>query len=41
MTARLDFGFRLPEKLDWPVPSASPRESWQRWHISLSTWLRG
>ncbi len=37
--ARL-FGLRLPENFDRPYLAASPREFWQRWHISLSTWLR-
>jgi len=34
------FGFRLPENFRRPYWAASPREFWQRWHISLSTWLR-
>jgi len=34
------FGLRLPENFDRPYLAASPREFWQRWHISLSTWLR-
>jgi D-alanyl-lipoteichoic acid acyltransferase DltB (MBOAT superfamily) len=34
------FGFRIPENFDRPYLSKSPREFWQRWHISLSTWLR-
>jgi alginate O-acetyltransferase complex protein AlgI len=38
-TARL-FGFTLPENFDRPYLARSPREFWQRWHISLSTWLR-
>jgi D-alanyl-lipoteichoic acid acyltransferase DltB (MBOAT superfamily) len=38
-TARL-FGFVLPENFDRPYAAASLREFWQRWHISLSTWLR-
>ena len=33
-------GFWLPENFDRPYVSASPREFWRRWHISLSTWLR-
>ena len=33
-------GFRLPENFRHPYLSANPREFWQRWHISLSTWLR-
>ncbi len=38
-TARL-FGFRLCENFDRPYIAANPREFWQRWHISLSSWLR-
>jgi alginate O-acetyltransferase complex protein AlgI len=37
--ARL-WGFELPENFDRPYRAYSPREFWQRWHISLSTWLR-
>ncbi len=37
--ARL-FGFTLPENFDRPYLAANPREFWQRWHITLSTWLR-
>ena len=37
--ARL-FGVRLPENFDRPYVATSIREYWQRWHISLSTWLR-
>jgi D-alanyl-lipoteichoic acid acyltransferase DltB (MBOAT superfamily) len=33
-------GFRLPENFNWPYLSASPREFWNRWHITLSTWIR-
>ena len=33
-------GFELPRNFDAPYTSASLREFWQRWHISLSTWLR-
>ncbi len=33
-------GFDLVVNFDLPYFSASPREFWQRWHISLSTWLR-
>jgi len=33
-------GFRLPENFRHPYLSTDPREFWQRWHISLSTWLR-
>ncbi len=34
------FGFKLPENFNRPYLAASPREFWQRWHMSLSTWLR-
>jgi D-alanyl-lipoteichoic acid acyltransferase DltB (MBOAT superfamily) len=33
-------GFNLPENFQHPYRALSPREFWQRWHISLSTWLR-
>ncbi|OGC94451.1 MAG: hypothetical protein A2W25_08765 [candidate division Zixibacteria bacterium RBG_16_53_22] len=38
-TARL-FGFVFPENFDWPYLSRSPREFWNRWHITLSYWIR-
>jgi len=34
------FGFRLPENFDRPYTATTLREFWQRWHVSLSTWLR-
>jgi D-alanyl-lipoteichoic acid acyltransferase DltB (MBOAT superfamily) len=34
------FGLWLPENFDRPYLARNPREFWQRWHISLSTWLR-
>ena len=34
------FGVRLPENFDHPYRATSIREFWQRWHITLSTWLR-
>jgi alginate O-acetyltransferase complex protein AlgI len=34
------FGIRLPENFRRPYLAATPREFWQRWHISLSGWLR-
>ncbi len=37
--ARL-LGFELPLNFDRPYFSAEPSEFWQRWHISLSGWLR-
>ena len=33
-------GIELPENFDTPYLSASIKEFWRRWHISLSTWLR-
>ncbi len=33
-------GFRLMMNFDHPYGSASLREFWSRWHISLSTWFR-
>lgn len=33
-------GIRFPENFDFPYLSSSPREFWQRWHISLSSWIR-
>lgn len=37
--ARL-MGIRLPENFNWPYFATSLQEFWQRWHISLSTWIR-
>ncbi|HCU89656.1 MAG: hypothetical protein CMF53_03995 [Legionellales bacterium] len=33
-------GIRLPQNFRTPYLSVSPREFWQRWHITLSTWIR-
>lgn len=33
-------GIRLPENFRSPLLSCSMTEFWQRWHITLSTWLR-
>lgn len=33
-------GIRLPENFNWPYFATSLQEFWQRWHISLSTWIR-
>jgi alginate O-acetyltransferase complex protein AlgI len=33
-------GFELPQNFNLPFTSQSFSEFWQRWHISLSTWLR-
>ncbi|MEO8452588.1 MAG: MBOAT family O-acyltransferase, partial [Gemmatimonadota bacterium] len=38
-SARL-LGFRLPENFDWPYAALSPQEFWQRWHMTLSRWIR-
>lgn len=37
--ARL-MGFHLPRNFDAPYRALSLRDFWQRWHITLSTWLR-
>jgi alginate O-acetyltransferase complex protein AlgI len=34
------FGIRLPENFNWPYLATSIQIFWQRWHISLSTWIR-
>lgn len=34
------FGFRFLENFNYPYISKSIQEFWQRWHISLSSWLR-
>ncbi len=34
------FGFEFPENFNYPYFAKSIREFWQRWHISLSNWLR-
>jgi alginate O-acetyltransferase complex protein AlgI len=33
-------GIRLPWNFRTPYISTGPREFWQRWHITLSTWIR-
>ena len=37
--ARL-WGLRIPENFRFPFLATSPSAFWQRWHISLSTWIR-
>jgi alginate O-acetyltransferase complex protein AlgI len=37
--ARL-MGITVPENFNWPYLARSPIEFWNRWHISLSTWIR-
>ena len=34
------FGFVFPENFNYPYIAQSVTEFWQRWHISLSSWLR-
>ncbi len=34
------FGFKLPVNFNLPFFAASVSEFWQRWHITLSIWLR-
>jgi len=38
-TAKL-MGFELITNFNLPMFAASPREYWDRWHISLASWLR-
>lgn len=33
-------GIRLPENFHWPYAARSLQDFWQRWHISLSSWIR-
>lgn len=33
-------GIKLPLNFKTPYLSAGPRDFWQRWHITLSTWIR-
>ena len=33
-------GFRLTENFRYPYISAGIADYWQRWHISLSSWMR-
>lgn len=37
--ARL-LGVRLPENFNWPYLARNLQDFWQRWHISLSYWIR-
>jgi alginate O-acetyltransferase complex protein AlgI len=34
------FGFKLPENFNQPYHARNLFEFWNRWHLSLSTWLR-
>lgn len=38
-SARL-FGYHFPENFEWPYGARSPQEFWNRWHITLSRWIR-
>ncbi len=38
--AALCFGFHLPDNFRFPFAAIGFADLWQRWHISLSTWLR-
>jgi alginate O-acetyltransferase complex protein AlgI len=33
-------GIRLPPNFNWPYLATSIQSFWQRWHISLSSWIR-
>lgn len=33
-------GITIPENFNWPYIATGPIDFWQRWHISLSTWIR-
>lgn len=37
--ARL-FGVKIPENFNWPYAARNIQDFWQRWHISLSSWIR-
>ena len=33
-------GYRFPDNFNRPYTAVNPQDFWQRWHISLSSWLR-
>ena len=33
-------GVQLPENFNWPYLARNIQEFWQRWHISLTSWIR-
>ena len=33
-------GLKFPENFNFPYLAKSPKDFWQRWHISLSSWIR-
>tara|TARA_B100001758_G_C18416994_1_gene621020 strand:- start:5296 stop:6720 length:1425 start_codon:yes stop_codon:yes gene_type:complete len=34
------FGINIPENFNFPYQAKNPREFWQKWHISLSDWIK-
>lgn len=38
-SARL-FGYTFPENFAWPYSARTPQEFWNRWHMTLSRWIR-
>lgn len=34
------FGVKVPENFNWPYAAKNIQDFWQRWHISLSSWIR-
>jgi alginate O-acetyltransferase complex protein AlgI len=38
-SARL-IGFRFPENFDYPYVARSPQDFWNRWHMTLTRWIR-
>lgn len=36
----LIMGFKFPQNFNWPYLAKSITEFWQRWHITLSAWMR-
>jgi alginate O-acetyltransferase complex protein AlgI len=38
-TARM-MGIQLPRNFNWPYIARNMQDFWQRWHISLSSWIR-
>jgi len=37
---RTNDGITLPENFNWPYLARNLADFWQRWHISLSLWIR-
>jgi alginate O-acetyltransferase complex protein AlgI len=33
-------GIKVPENFNWPYLARTPMDFWQRWHMSLSLWIR-